>query len=65
MPRQSPLAKTRNIGIMAHIVAGKTMHEKLANELWDAANQLGGAVKKRDDPQRMAEAHRAVAHYRW
>ena len=44
---------------------GKTMVEKLANELLDAANLRGGAVKKREDTHRMAEANKAFAHYRW
>jgi len=44
---------------------GKTMHEKLANELLDASNLRGGAVKKREDTHRMAEANKAFAHYRW
>ena len=44
---------------------GKTMQEKLANELMDAANLRGGAVKKREDTHRMAEANRAFSHYRW
>jgi hypothetical protein len=44
---------------------GKTMQEKLANELLDAANLRGGAVKKREDVHRMAEANKAFAHYRW
>jgi small subunit ribosomal protein S7 len=44
---------------------GKTMEEKLANELMDAANLRGGAVKKREDTHRMAEANKAFAHYRW
>ncbi len=44
---------------------GKTMEEKLANELLDAANLRGGAVKKREDTHRMAEANKAFAHYRW
>ena len=43
----------------------KTMQEKLANELLDAANLRGGAVKKREDTHRMAEANKAFAHYRW
>ena len=44
---------------------GKTMQEKLANELMDAANLRGGAVKKREDTHRMAEANKAFAHYKW
>jgi small subunit ribosomal protein S7 len=43
----------------------KSMPEKLANELSDAANSRGGAVKKKDDVHRMAEANKAFAHYRW
>jgi small subunit ribosomal protein S7 len=43
----------------------KSMSEKLANELLDAANLRGGAIKKKDDVHRMAEANRAFAHYRW
>lgn len=43
----------------------KSMAEKLANEFLDAANNRGGAVKKREDVHRMAEANRAFAHYRW
>ena len=44
---------------------GKTMAEKLANELIDASNGTGAAVKKKDDTHRMAEANKAFAHYRW
>ncbi|MEE9209853.1 MAG: 30S ribosomal protein S7 [Kiloniellales bacterium] len=42
-----------------------TMTERLANELLDAANNRGAAVKKREDTHRMAEANRAFSHYRW
>ena len=45
--------------------SGKTMQEKLANELIEAYHQRGNAVKKRDDVHRMAEANKAFAHYRW
>jgi len=45
--------------------AEKGMPEKLANELNDAANSRGGAIKKKDDVHRMAEANKAFAHYRW
>jgi small subunit ribosomal protein S7 len=43
----------------------KGMPEKLAGELTDAANLRGGAIKKKDDVHRMAEANKAFAHYRW
>ena len=43
----------------------KSMVEKLAAEVLDAANNRGGAIKKRDDTHRMAEANKAFAHYRW
>ena len=42
-----------------------TMTERLSGELMDAANNRGGAVKKREDTHRMAEANRAFSHYRW
>lgn len=44
---------------------GKSMAEKLANELMDAASNTGATIKKREDTHRMAEANRAFAHYRW
>lgn len=44
---------------------GKSMAEKLAAELSDAAKKQGATIKKRDDTHRMAEANRAFAHYRW
>jgi len=43
----------------------KTLRDKLAGEILDAFNSRGGAVKKREDTHRMAEANRAFAHYRW
>ncbi len=43
----------------------KTMAQCLANELLDASNGLGAAVKKRDDMQKMAESNKAFAHYKW
>ncbi len=45
--------------------SGKSMPEKLADEIIDAANERGETVKKRDDTHRMAEANKAFAHYRW
>ncbi len=43
----------------------KTMRTKLAGELMDAAESKGGAIKKKEDTHRMAEANKAFAHYRW
>ena len=43
----------------------KTMKERLAGEVMDASNNLGSAVKKREDTHKMAEANKAFAHYRW
>ena len=43
----------------------KTMKERLAGEIMDAANNTGSAVKKREDTHKMAEANKAFAHYRW
>ena len=43
----------------------KTMRERLAGEIMDAANNLGSAVKKREDTHKMAESNKAFAHYRW
>lgn len=44
---------------------GKGMAENLADEIIDASNGIGGAVKKREDTHKMAEANKAYAHYRW
>jgi small subunit ribosomal protein S7 len=43
----------------------RTMEEKLANEIVDAANNVGASVKKREESHKMAEANKAFAHYRW
>ena len=43
----------------------KTMSERLMNEILDASNGLGAAVKKREDTHKMAESNKAFAHYRW
>ena len=43
----------------------KTMKERLANEILDAMNGMGGAVKKKEDTHKMAEANKAFAHFRW
>ncbi len=44
---------------------GSPMRQKLANEILDAFNKTGGAIKKREDTHKMAESNRAFAHYRW
>ena len=49
----------------ARLRAGKSMDEKLANELMEASHNRGGAIKKKEDVHRMAEANKAFAHYRW
>ena len=49
----------------ARLRGGHSMAENLANEIMDAANGVGAAVKKREDTHRMAEANKAFAHYRW
>ena len=43
----------------------KTMHERLAGEIMDAANNTGSSVKKKEDMHKMADANKAFAHYRW
>lgn len=49
----------------ARLRGEKTMEERLAHEIMDAANNTGASVKKREDTHRMAEANKAFAHYRW
>jgi small subunit ribosomal protein S7 len=49
----------------ARLRGEKTMEERLAYEIMDAANNTGSAVKKREDTHKMAEANKAFAHYRW
>ncbi|GGF35291.1 30S ribosomal protein S7 [Halobacillus andaensis] len=49
----------------ARLRGEKTMEERLANEILDAANNTGAAVKRREDMHKMAEANKAFAHYRW
>jgi small subunit ribosomal protein S7 len=51
--------------LYARTRSGRTMTDKLAEELLDAANARGGAMKKKEDVHRMAEANKAFAHYRW
>ena len=49
----------------ARLRGEKTMEQRLANEILDAANSTGASVKKREDTHKMAEANKAFAHYRW
>jgi len=55
----------RNLVAFARQRHEKGMRERLAGEILDAANNSGGAVKRREDMHRMAEANKAFAHYRW
>ena len=64
-PRRASTLAIRWIVDYARDRREKTMAECLANELMDAANGLGAAMKKRDDMQKMAESNKAFAHYRW
>ena len=63
--RRSALAMRWLIASARKRPGGRSMSEKLAAELMDAANNRGGAVKKREDTHKMAEANKAFAHYRW
>jgi len=63
-PRRQSLA-IRWLLSSARSRAGKSMSEKLASELIDAANNVGATIKRREDTHRMAEANRAFAHYRY
>ncbi|MGH2607226.1 MAG: 30S ribosomal protein S7 [Anaerolineales bacterium] len=56
---------TRWLLAAARARGGRSMAEKLAGELMDAANNTGAAIKRREETHRMAEANRAFAHYRW
>jgi small subunit ribosomal protein S7 len=64
-PDRRPAMAMRWIITFARQRSGHSMEEKLANELLDAANNVGATIKKRDDTHKMAEANKAFAHYRW
>ena len=64
-PERRTSLSMRWIILYARQRGDKTMAERLAAELGDAANNRGGAVKKKEDTHKMAEANRAFAHYRW
>lgn len=70
VPVEVRRSRRRTLGIrwliaFARKRSEKTMAERLAAELIDAANQRGAAIKKREDTHKMAEANKAFAHYRW
>ena len=64
-PRRATTLAVRWIVDNARSRREKTMVERLANELLDASNATGASVKRREDLQKMAEANKAFAHYRW
>ena len=64
-PRRSTTLAVRWLVGYARQRREKTMAQRLANELLDAANGVGAAVKRREDMHKMAESNRAFAHYRW
>ncbi len=70
IPIEVPALRRQSLAIRWLVNAARTrgertMIERLANELIDAYNKTGGAIKKREDTHKMAEANRAFAHYRW
>ena len=70
VPIEVPLHRSTSLAVRwlvrnARERSGKSMEEKLAAEIIDAVNNRGGAVKKKEDTHKMAEANRAFAHYRW
>lgn len=64
-PRRSNTLAVRWLVEFARKRREKTMAERLANEILDAADNTGSAVKRRDDIHKMAESNKAFAHYRW
>ena len=64
-PRRASTLSIRWLVDFSRARREKTMAERLAAEVMDAANGLGAAIKRRDDMQKMAESNKAFAHYRW
>lgn len=64
-PERRQTLGLRWITAYARARSEKTMRERLAAEIIDATNNVGGAVKKKEDTHKMAEANKAFAHYRW
>jgi len=70
VPIEVPLNRSTSLAVRwliryAQERVGKSMVEKLSSEIIDAANNRGGAIKKKEDMHKMAESNRAFAHYRW
>ncbi|MFQ6109750.1 MAG: 30S ribosomal protein S7 [Candidatus Aminicenantales bacterium] len=70
VPVEVPLNRATSLAVRwlihhARERSGKSMMDKLSAEIIDAANNRGGAIKKKEDTHKMAEANRAFAHYRW
>ena len=64
-PERRQTLGLRWISKYSRLRSERTMKERLAGEILDAINGVGGAAKKRDDTHKMAEANKAFAHYRW
>jgi small subunit ribosomal protein S7 len=64
-PERSQALALRWLTQYSRLRGGHSMAENLANEIIDASNGVGAAVKKREDTHKMAEANKAFAHYRW
>ncbi|MCU9932670.1 30S ribosomal protein S7 [Mycoplasmopsis cynos] len=70
VPTEVPVRRKQTLALRwlvqyARLRNEKTMDVRLANEIIDASNKTGGAIKKREDTHKMAEANRAFAHFRW
>lgn len=64
-PRRANTLAIRWLVEFARARRERTMAERLANEIMDASNGIGAAIKRRDDLQKMADSNKAFAHYRW
>ena len=64
-PRRANTLAIRWVVEFARARRERTMAERLANEIMDASNGIGAAIKRRDDLQKMADSNKAFAHYRW
>ena len=64
-PERKQTLGLRWLTVYSRTRSERTMKERLAGEIMDAVNEMGGAFKKREDTHKMAEANKAFAHYRW